>query len=418
MTQLKDAEILVVGAGIGGLMTALALGQSGWRVRLFEQASEVAPIGYGIQLGPNTLAAFRRLGVSERILAASFLPDALVMREAGGEVLARVALDDTDFRERFDGRYIAIHRGDLHNILKGALAAQCSAAIEVNTQIVAFEDTGTEVIVRSGDKRTFRGQALIAADGMKSLFRSLLHPADPLCPIHYNAHRSIVPMKDLPASISRTEVVLWLGAGWHIIHYPLHDAQDLNIVAVFKDTLCSADPDSAIRRATLQNQLAAANARPELRAVLDSMDLARNWPIADRTPIRHWSRGRMTLLGDSAHAALQSLAQGAGMAIEDSVVLADCVAAANGDHAQAFEAFRRERLVRTSRVILESRALWPMYHAEDEIGQEVRRQQYQERSSDDLHACFNWVWTPQLGPGSYSQQRQSKRPRAAVGQGD
>jgi 3-hydroxybenzoate 6-monooxygenase len=124
MTQQKHAEILIVGAGIGGLMTALALGRSGWRVRLFEQATEVAPIGYGIQLGPNTLAAFRRLGVSEKILAASFLPDALVMREAGGEVLARVALDDTDFRERFDGRYMAIHRGDLHNILKGALAAQ------------------------------------------------------------------------------------------------------------------------------------------------------------------------------------------------------------------------------------------------------------------------------------------------------
>jgi 3-hydroxybenzoate 6-monooxygenase len=379
-------------------------------VRVFEQASEVAAIGYGIQLGPNTLAAFRRVGVSDKVLNASFLPGALCMREASGEMLARVPLDDSGFFERFDGRYMTIHRGDLHEVLKGALAEIGTATIEINTQITGYEETGSGVTARSSDGRTFDGGALIATDGLKSVFRAMLHPSDALCPIHYNAHRSIVAMKEVPDGISRTDVVLWLGPGWHVIHYPLHDAQSLNVVAVFKDTLCSASPDGAERKAALQRHLAQVDSKPELRAVLDKMDLTRSWPIADRAPIRNWSRGRMTLLGDSAHAALQSLAQGAGMAIEDAIVIADCIATANGDFPRAFELFRRERLVRTSRVILESRALWPMYHEEDPTGWEVRRQQYQERTGADLQACFNWVWTPQVGSAAVGRIGQ---PRAA-----
>lgn len=393
MGSRGNDEILIVGTGIGGLMAALALGRQGRRVRLFEQAPEVAPIGYGIQLGPNTTAAFRRVGIAEKIEAKAFLPKALVMREASGESLARVPLDDAGFFQRFDGRYMALHRGDLHEVLKAEVGSLPTSALEVDTQIVSYQDLGDEVVARSSDGREFTGAALIAADGLKSTFRALLHPLDQPQPIHYNAYRSIVPMKDMPASVSRTDVVLWLGAGWHMIHYPLRDATELNIVAVFKDELCSSDPDGAARLACLEKHLAAGDARPELRSVLAAMNLQRCWPIADRKPIRRWNDGRMTLLGDSAHATLQSLAQGAGMAIEDGVVLGDCVAASGQDYASAFETFRRERLVRTSRVILESRALWPMYHEEDQTAWDVRRQQYQERSAEDLHACFKWIWT-------------------------
>jgi len=103
---------------------------------------------------------------------------------------------------------------------------------------------------------------------------------------------------------------------------------------------------------------------------------------------------QVTLLGDAAHATLQSLAQGAGMAIEDAVYLADLLDVAKGDVASAFSQFQRDRVVRTSRVQLESRLLWDVYHAEDEMVRDVRRQQYQERTAADYYRCLNWLWKP------------------------
>jgi 2-polyprenyl-6-methoxyphenol hydroxylase-like FAD-dependent oxidoreductase len=136
------------------------------------------------------------------------------------------------------------------------------------------------------------------------------------------------------------------------------------------------------------------NTHPDMQAVLALIDLSRRWPLADRDPIRHWARGRVTLLGDSAHATLQSLAQGAGMAIEDAGYLAALVSVASGDIASAFSQFAQDRVIRTSRVQLESRALWDVYHAEDPIYCEVRRQQYQERSAEDFYRCLAWLWKP------------------------
>jgi 3-hydroxybenzoate 6-monooxygenase len=134
--------------------------------------------------------------------------------------------------------------------------------------------------------------------------------------------------------------------------------------------------------------------RSEMQAVLGLMDLTRRWPLADREPIRHWAKGRVMLLGDAAHATLQSLAQGAGMAIEDAVYLAALLDVAKGNIGSAFSQFQRDRVVRTSRVQLESRLLWDVYHAEDDMVRDVRRQQYRERTAEDYYRCLNWLWKP------------------------
>ena len=108
-----------------------------------------------------------------------------------------------------------------------------------------------------------------------------------------------------------------------------------------------------------------------MKALLALMDLERRWAISDRDPIRHWHRGRVVLLGDAAHPTLQSLAQGACMAIEDGVCLAELIDAARGDFAAAFRRYEAARVVRTARVQLDSRVLWEFYHAAG-IAREVR----------------------------------------------
>jgi salicylate hydroxylase len=121
------------------------------------------------------------------------------------------------------------------------------------------------------------------------------------------------------------------------------------------------------------------------------MDYSRFWPIVDRDPVRHWSKGRFTLAGDAAHATLQSLAQGAGMAIEDAYTLVRQVKQHDDDLPSAFRNWEKERILRTARVQLESRSLWRMYHCGG-IERDVRNQTYGAMTSDDFLRCLEWLW--------------------------
>lgn len=127
-----------------------------------------------------------------------------------------------------------------------------------------------------------------------------------------------------------------------------------------------------------------------MRALLGMMDLERRWPVADRLPSRKWSAGRAVLTGDAAHPTLQSLAQGACMAVEDAVVLAECLAQSAG-HEGAFAAFEKARLLRTARVQLESRALWQFFHC-GEIEREVRNETWEGRTEAQVFDCLAWLY--------------------------
>lgn len=385
-------DILIVGGGLGGLSTALALGRKGLAVRLLEQSEQIGAIGYGIQMGPNVFRAFRQLGVADAVLDRSHKPSALVMLDAySGEQLAAIPFD-ASFKTWFDDPYVAIHRVDLHGILLRACRELPNVRLDQSTTVSGFEETtdGIRLLTAEGDK--IEGEALIAADGMRSTIRSQMHPQDEPRSIGYVAHRTVVPINSVPSIVRCDEVVLWVGPAFHIIYYPLRNRTELNIVAVFKSDTYDQKNDPAAYKAELQKTYR--DTHPEMQAVLGLMDLSRRWPLADRNPIRRWSRGRVTLLGDSAHATLQSLAQGAGMAIEDAVHLAQLLEISNGDIIAAFQQFERDRIVRTSRVQLESRALWDMYHEEDPLACAVRREQYQGRTAEDYYRCLTWLWKP------------------------
>jgi 3-hydroxybenzoate 6-monooxygenase len=138
-----------------------------------------------------------------------------------------------------------------------------------------------------------------------------------------------------------------------------------------------------------------------MKALLSLMDFERRWAISDRDPIRHWHKGRVVLLGDAAHPALQSLAQGACMAIEDGVCLAEAIDAGAGDLQGAFRAYEAARLVRTARVQLESRTLWEFYHAGG-LARDVRRLTVADWSEDHMFRCLAWLYDGFRLPGGAS----------------
>jgi 2-polyprenyl-6-methoxyphenol hydroxylase-like FAD-dependent oxidoreductase len=358
-----DDSILVVGGGLGGAAVALALGRKGHRVRVLEQAPEFGVIGFGIQLGPNVFSMFDRLGITDAVLAQAIEPKAVLMVDsADGREIARIPTG-ASFRKRFKRPYVVIHRVDLHAILLDACRASANVELVPSTDVTRYEETGPGVRVTTADGSIIGGAALIAADGLRSTVRQqMLNEGEPRT-IGYVAHRTIVPMAEVKFEVDRENVVLWSGHGFHIVHYPLRNGTLFNIVTVFK-TQNEQPTDKDSPHPDLDRVYR--DSHPTMKALWGMMDLSRRgWVSSDRDPIRHWSKGCVTLLGDAAHPTLQTLAQGACMAIEDAVCLAELVDRSKKDFAAAFRQYeaarcraphlvgaRRGRDVRLSRLAL------------------------------------------------------------------
>ena len=274
-------------------------------------------------------------------------------------------------------------------MLLDACRAIPAIAFEPAAAATGFEVRGARGIVHLEGRRSLEGAALIAADGLRSTIRAQLRREGEPRHVGYVAQRTIVPMAAVPDPVPRENVYLWAGPGFHMVHYPLRHGTLFNIVAVYRtarfaEKLALDDISAEVARTY-------AGTHPAMQAMLAMMDLERRWSISDREPIRHWSQGRVTMVGDAAHPALQSFAQGACMAIEDGVCLAAQIDLADGDFARAFAQFEAERYVRTARLQLESRYMWGVYHAED-VARDVVRATFAERTEDDVFRCLAWLY--------------------------
>ena len=384
----SERPIVVAGGGIGGMATALALGRHGIACVVLEQARTLGAIGYGIQLGPNVFWALQALGIAEAVLAKAHRPPAILAFDArDGSEFIRIPAG-REFRARFTHPYLVIHRVDLHEILVEACRQFPDVELQTGVSVDAVAQDAEGVTVAT-DAGPVKGRALVAADGVNSRFRQqMLGPDAKPQPSGYVAHRTLVPRAALAPHLFRPEVIMWAGHGFHIVAYPLRNETLYNIVAVFRTDTFADRMDTGRHQAEVQHTYR--DAHPDMRALLELMNLERRWPIADQAPNRHWVEGRMALLGDSAHATLQSLAQGAGMSIEDAVCLANCLAG-DGAVEDALKRYARLRLTRTARVQLESRQLWEVYHCGG-IEADVRRDTYAGRTAREHFDCLAWLY--------------------------
>lgn len=386
----RQLECTIVGGGLGGLSTALALGQNGHKVTLLERAPQIEPIGFGIQIGPNIMPVFRRLGVEAAVKAKSHFPSALQMYDAlSSEMVATIPLRGSD-RLRADDPYICIHRAELHQVLLDACEAMDNVTLRRGVTVTGYAQNGDRAVAKTAEHGEVECDLLIAADGIRSQLRSQMHPGCTLHPMHYLAHRTILPYDQVPEVVRMDQVVMWAGPGWHVLYYPLGEKVGMNFVNVI-EVLPGTNPTPAELKADLLKRCEGGN--PEAIAVIELMNFEQSWPLADLTPLRPWSDGHTILLGDAAHGTMQSLAQGAGISIEDAIVLADCLDDADADIPAALDAFQKQRFLRTARVQLESRAMWSWYHLGGTEA-EVRDAQNREKSADDYYTCINWLWSP------------------------
>jgi salicylate hydroxylase len=389
MTDISEQRpVIIVGGGIGGLAAALTLAARGLPVQVLEQAALFKEIGAGIQLGPNVFKMFDRLDLLDAVTRLAVFPESLVMRDSvTAEEVTRIPLDER-FTGRFHYPYALIHRADLHNVLLDACRRSNGIRLLTSQHVVEIRDTGDEVSAVTDRGTVFRGASLIGADGLWSTVRAQLVGDGKPRPAGHICYRSVLPTSEMPESLRMWSMMLWAGERTHLVHYPLRGGELTNLVAVFHSDQyregwdSHGDPDELHARFK--------DTCKEVRSVLAKIDSWRMWVLCDREPIKEWSRGRVTLLGDAAHPMLQYLAQGAGMAIEDAVVLAEKLATA-GDVPSALIAYQEARYFRTGRVQLTARLYGEFFHAAA-TRRELRNIYLRERTPQQGIDSMAWLY--------------------------
>ncbi len=388
-TNGQELPILIAGGGIGGLVTAYALAQKGFPVRVFEQAPEFKELGAGIQLGPNIFRAVEKIGLKDALLADAWRPGALEMRCAlSGKQVTRIPIGKR-FLERFQQPYAVTHRADIHGVFLKACQGNNLVSLETRQQVDGFEQDGDGVtlILHSGER--VRGRALIGCDGMWSKTRdAIVGDGKPRVSGHI-AYRAVLKKEEVPEDLWRPDVILWAGPRTHLVHYPLRRGELYNLVAVFHSDRyvegwnVEADPQELFARFKGQ--------RPEVLRMLERIETWRMWVLCDREPVKDWNKGRVTLLGDAAHPMLQYLAQGACMATEDAVCLAEKAAEQPNDLPAAFSAYVQQRYLRTARVQIMARVYGDFYHARGPAA-ELRDQMLGSRTPEDAYDGMAWLY--------------------------
>jgi 3-hydroxybenzoate 6-monooxygenase len=353
--------VLVVGGGIGGLAAALALSRKGIPVQVLEQAPEFKEIGAGIQLGPNVFRMFEVLGLTNEMFHWSAFPVGLEFRDSiTGETVMELPIDKK-FHDKYHAPYGVIHRADMLNVILDACKRSNLIKLTTSQKVVAINDDGSTITAKTESGETHRGAAMIGCDGLWSTVReTIVGDGKPTVSGHI-AYRAVLPTDEWPKEYRLPKMVIWCGEKTHLVHYPLRRGELFNLVVVFHSDRYEEGWDTYGDPAELHARFVE-KCEP-VRMLLQKVNAWKMWVLCDRPPIKDWTKGRITLLGDAAHPMLQYLAQGGNMAMEDAVCLANQIEAAGGDYAAAFQKYQELRYLRTARVQLMARVFGEIYHA-------------------------------------------------------
>jgi len=388
VSAIHDAPVLIAGGGIGGLAAALALTRQGFKVKVLEQAPVIGEIGAGVQLGPNAFHAFDALGVGEKTRSRAVYTDYMVMHDAIDEYQIGKIPTGEAFRQRFGNPYAVIHRADVHNALLEGAQETGKVEILTSTRVQHIEQDTGRVTVVDQHGRAHSGQALIGADGVKSVVREMF-VNDPARVTGHVVYRAVVDKKDFPLELQWNAASIWVGPHCHLVHYPLRGGEQYNVVVTFHSR---ETEEWGVRDGSKEEvQSYFEGICPKARQLIDLPKTWRRWATADREPIGQWSFGRATLLGDAAHPTTQYMAQGACMAIEDAVTLGEALRVHNNDFVQAFDLYQRARVARTARIVLSGREMGRIYHAKG-VERLVRNDLWRGRSPERFYDAVEWLY--------------------------
>ncbi len=383
---LLKYPILIVGGGIGGMTAALALAKKGIPSILTEQAPQFRELGAGIQFCPNTFKVLDYLGLTKAFSEISVFPENIRYRDGlNGFEFMHLPLGN-EVVKRFGHPFGSFKREE---VLR-TFVAECrkSDLIELVTsaRIIDVKEEKDSITAITVDGKTFKGSALIGCDGIWSVIRNFVVENDEPPRISGQIiYRGVLKAEDMPSDIEFDDIVHYVRPRAHLVHYPIGNQGYYNISAIYQTDRLPGPLDVPVDKEEVYEYFS--NSIPRVMELVDRLDFNKCWSLCDRNPISNWSRGKITLLGDAAHATLPYLTSGAGMAVEDAVVLAEKIVDHNYQFEEAFLAYQKERYLRAAYVQLYSRAYGDVHHSSG-VARELRNALISARTMEDN---FKWV---------------------------
>ena len=384
-----QSRVLIVGGGISGLATSIALARNGMSATLLERSVFADETGAGIQLGPNATRILVELGILDAVEAVAFKPDLLRLFDGkSGGTLISMPLGGVA-EQRYGAPYLTFHRADLHAALLAVCRGLDSIDLRDGFDVTEVDNCAGGVAARGADGSLVEGSSLIAADGIWSRLRDRMAPHAGLRFSGATAWRALLPRDQVPAPFDTPNVGLWLGPRAHLVHYPVRGGKDVNIVAVVEGGSAKqgwnlgAEPE--ILLPTFHRWASPA------QALLESVEGWRCWSLFRLKPMHRWADGRVALLGDAAHPVLPYLAQGAALAIEDAVALAASLKTCGGDPASAFPLYESLRMRRAARVQTQAARFGRIYHLRGPAAL-ARNFVLKRRRAETLLRGFDWLY--------------------------
>lgn len=357
-----DAQIVVVGGGVAGLTTALALSDRGFSSCVLERGNFTDESGAGIQLTPNATSQLFQLGLETSLVTASHEAHTLESRHwRTGRVVSKVPLREI-IQKYCEFPFLQIRRSDLINILRQKCEEQTNIELFSNVEVSAISQSKDEVKLHSS-KKQFSTPMVVGADGIHSTMSALIGNLDTPKFSGWQAWRTILNNPELPrAGLAHTNV--WCGAEGHVVHYPVNMRQSYNCVFVTKSSKnLSGKWKQNGSVSELRNYFRGWHDNViELIDQIKSESLFR-WGLFHHAKTKNsWSNRRIVLLGDAIHATMPFLAQGAALAIEDACALANRLKLHSVNVEQAIESFVKYRKQRVERIQTRSERMGNVYH--------------------------------------------------------
>jgi salicylate hydroxylase len=390
-------DVIVAGAGIAGLTTAIALARAGLRAVVLEQAPGLEETGAGLQLSPNATGVLLALGLGERLRPLVMAPEAIrVMAGGSGREIVRIPLG-REIERRYGAPYWTLHRADLQAALAAAAAAEQDVTIKLGVRLEEFAGhvKGVTALTRSGGGvGEERGVALVGADGVWSTVASRLKQSPPRF-ARRTAWRALIPAEEVAEEFRAPLVHLWLGDDAHLVHYPVKGGRLVNIVGIVRDEWRDGGWSAAGERAEILRHFARWSWAEKARDLIALPERWLKWALYERREHFRRGSGPVTLVGDAAHAMLPFLAQGAAMAIEDAAVLAHFLAHFGDDLPDALRGYEGARWHRVDRAQQAARRQGRIYGL---TGPEalLRNLVMRARGGEKLLARQDWLysWRP------------------------
>ncbi|OMP88868.1 3-hydroxybenzoate 6-hydroxylase [Diplodia seriata] len=362
MTDYADRlDIIIVGAGLGGLAASIECARSGHNVTVLESASELAEVGAGLQITPNSSKLLKRWGVYEKLQSQACEPKSLVVHRYTGKVLAKEEDFNKHMNEKYGSPFSDVHRVDLQQGLV-ATARELGVTIRLGQRVDSLDLDAVRPRIKTTNGDEFHCDLVVGADGLWSKCRESLlgQKAQPL-PTGDLAYRIVLKLEQikdpqLREMVSNPQVHFWVGPGAHVVAYSLKGGTMYNVVLLAPDDL----PESVARQAGSVEEMKKLfqGWDPILTRFLDCVDTVDKWKLMHREQMQSWisERGNLVMIGDSCHPMLPYLAQGANSALEDGAVLGRVLAGVQGGSSlpRALKIFQRLRKTRGEAIVRET----------------------------------------------------------------